>query len=283
MSKNNKARVPGWLIAVALFLTVSSCAREPADTDTEAGTDAADDYYESEQMAYELLMEMATYVAGIDSFSVRILAGYDVVQEDGQKIQFLEAREVTLARPDHFIARESGAADSGQVVLFDGQTLTVADGDARVYAQAGQPGSVDDTIVYFVRELGMRMPLSGIFTTRFPEELERRVRAIDYVEMSDALAEPAHHLAARTNLLDFQIWIADGDRPLPLRIVITYPDVGLPQYWAEFSDWNLRPQLSEKTFEYEPPSDATKIVFSVQVPPDVQAVPDEAIQESVEP
>jgi hypothetical protein len=56
---------------------------------------------------------------------------------------------------------------------------------------------------------------------------------------------PCDHLAVRTaGGVDFQVWIAQGDEPLPRRIVITYKDEnGQPQFWADFSNWNLAPEL----------------------------------------
>ena len=216
--------------------------------------------------AHALLMQMATYLAGLDAFSTKMRGGYDVVQESGQKIEFLETRDVTLQRPNRLSIEEKSADGRGQSVKFDGSKMTIWDGEYGVYAQAEQPGSVDDAVVYFVRDLQMRLPLAPLLTTRFPAELEPRLQTVDYVELTDVLGEPAHHIAGRTKAMDFQVWIAVGERPLPLRIVLTYPDVGRSQYWAQFSDWNLRPKVSDKTFAFVAPRDARQIAFQIQVP-----------------
>lgn len=264
---------------LALF---SMVLLQPVTDAAEAGTTASQS--KSQQGAYANLMEMANYLAGVESFSVTIIAGYDAVQEDGQKIEFLESREVMLARPDRLRIEEKSADGRGQLLLFDGSKLTISDGAAGVYAQADQPGSVDDTLVYFVRDLKMRLPLIAMFTTRFPEELERVIRIIDYVEMTDALTEPTHQLAGRTDVVDFQVWITDGDKPLPLRIVLTYPDPGQPQYRAEFSEWNMPLRTRNKTFAFKVPSDAVQIPFAIQLSMlDEAPPPDDATTEGVEP
>lgn len=249
------------LAAIVLAVLGGHAAAE----DGGAVTGAPAGRSESQQAAYTMLMEMANYLAGIESFSVTMLAGYDAVQEDGQKIEFLESRKVTVARPNRLRVEEKSADGHGRLIVFDGSKLTISDGAAGVYAQADQPGSVDDTILYFIRDLKMRLPLAILLTTRFPEELERRIRTIDYVEMTDALAEPTHQIAGRTGTLDFQVWIADGDQPLPLRIVLTYADAGQPQHWVEFSDWNLRPRTRDKTFTFKVPRDARQIPFAIQL------------------
>ena len=263
----------GWRTAflmLAAALLLPACAREPASGDAN---DAAADHAEPPPEAHALLMEMATFLAGLDAFSAKMHGGYDVMQESGQKIEFLETRKITLQRPNRLRIEETSAHGQGQSVTFDGSKMTIWDGEAGVYAQADQPGSVDDAIVYFVRDLQMRMPLAPLLTTRFPAELERRLQTVDYVEQTDVQGEPVHHIAGRTKAMDFQVWIADGERPLPLRIVLTYPDEGRPQYWAQFSDWNLRPQVSDKTFAFEAPRDARQIAFEIQIPTLADAAP----------
>ena len=67
--------------------------------------------------------------------------------------------------------------------------------------------------------------------------------------------------------MDLQIWIADGDRPLPLRIVLTYVDEpGQPQFRAQFLDWKTEPPGATDAFRFTPPPAARKIAFAVQVP-----------------
>ena len=57
---------------------------------------------------------------------------------------------------------------------------------------------------------------------------------------------PCDHIAARTATVDFQVWVAEGERPLPRRVVITYlEEEGQPQFRAQFSDWNLTPEVPE--------------------------------------
>ena len=76
----------------------------------------------------------------------------------------------------------------------------------------------------------------------------------------------SHHLAARTATVDFQVWVADGDKPLPLRIVLTYKQApGQPQYWAQFSDWNLAPAITDSTFSLQPPDGAQKVAFAAEL------------------
>lgn len=222
---------------------------------------------ESRQLGLELIMGMAHFLAGLDRFSVTVRAGYDVVQSDGQKIEFLEQRDIVLARPGQLRAQETRADGRNSLLLFDGARVTVWDAELGVFAQADQPGSIDDAVLYFVRDLGMRLPLAPLLTTRLPEEFERRLKFADYVETTNVYGEPVHHVAGRTAILDFQVWIDDGDAPWPRRLVMTYrAEPGQPQYWAEFHDWSRKPRIRKDQFVFDPPQNARQIVFAVQVP-----------------
>ena len=253
-----KLRCSTWLAGVLictglLATTPGRCAETPALTD-------------SQREAAALFKNMSAYLAGLQSFSVKFRAGYDVVQPTGQKIEFGETRSVVLARPDRLRVEEVGSDGKRDLALFDGRDITVFDADAAVYAKAPQPGTVDDALVYFVRELRMRMPLALLLTTRLPDALPSRVQSIDFVESTEILGVPTDHIAGRAENVDFQFWIKQGQHPLPLRVVITYrKSPGQPQFWANFADWNTSPKIGKTTFEFSPPPGARQIPFAVQV------------------
>jgi hypothetical protein len=49
-------------------------------------------------------------------------------------------------------------------------------------------------------------------------------------------------------------------------VVITYKKAaGQPQFWAQFSDWNLAPAVSDATFAAQIPAGAQKIAFAAQL------------------
>jgi hypothetical protein len=239
---------------------------------------------ESQREAAALLKGMTVYLAGLQSFSVAYRAGYDVVQSTGQKIEFGETRRLTLARPDRLRVEQVASDGKRDLAVFDGRNISVLDADAGVYAQAAQPGALDDALGYFVRDLRMRMPLALLLTSRLPELLLATIKTIDYVESTEILGVPAHHVAGRTDNVDFQFWISDGERPLPMRIVITYPkSPGAPQFWANFADWNTSPQIEKATFEFTPPKDSHKVAFAVQVQRSAGTAQPPAAQGEVQP
>jgi hypothetical protein len=134
-----------------------------------------------------------------------------------------------------------------------------------VYATAAKPGSMDEAMAYFVQDLGMRFPLAELLTSQLAQRLADQVRIADYVEASLIAGVPCDHLAVRGDEADMQLWIAQGQQPLPRRVVITYRHAdGRPQFWAQFSDWNLAPEVADTLFAFTPPAGAAQIAFSPQ-------------------
>jgi hypothetical protein len=222
----------------------------------------------SQKQASELLSAMAGYLAKLPGYKTRMITSYDSVQESGQKIEFNEMRQVTLSRPNLLRVEQMMSDGAQDLLLFDGKNISVFDSDLGVYAQVPQPGSIDDAVVYFVRELGMRLPMSSLLSTRLAEEMSKRVKSIEYVEFTNIFGVGAHHIAAVGNTVDAQFWIMDGERPLPLHIVLTYKtEPGQPQFRAVFRDWDEKSSPAADTFQFKPPADAQRIIFAVQAPP----------------
>jgi hypothetical protein len=237
-----------------------------AASDTPPPAEPAADASRDEAVAR--IMAMSQYLASLPGLRVTLLGSYDAMQDSGQKIEFHEIREIALARPDRLSVRVTRSDGEESRLLFDGKVISALDGAAEVYAQAPQPAALDDAIVYFVRDLGMRLPLARLFTTRAPDELGRNLRDLAYVERTAVLPVPTHHIVGRGDGVDVQVWIADGDRPLPLRIVLTYVDEpGQPQYRAQFLDWKTEPPTDPDVFRFTAPEGARRIPFAVALAP----------------
>ncbi len=208
----------------------------------------------------QLLFDMAKKIAETKQYSVSIHMGYDVVQESGQKIEFSEIRKITVDRPNHIRAyAEQSDGDMSQFV-YDGKTITLFNATENVYAITAQPGDLDSAIRHAVSKMGIRVPLARFLTSTFPAYLERMVTGdVDYVEENTLGTVSTDHIAGQLEGVDYQFWIAED--LLPRRIVMTYKNApGQPQFWAEFSDWDLTPKISAKTFVFTPPQGAEKII-----------------------
>jgi len=258
-------RVTTW-VGVATLATHLSWVPPVAAADEMTAT--ADSATEAQTQAYagKRLQEMATWLANLKAFTVTMRAGFDVLQESGQKIEFGELRKISVNRPDQARIEQQASDGRRDLLLFDGEHITVLDAGSNVFAQAPAPGEdLDDAIHYLLDSLKLKLPLAPLLMTSFPEVLRRQVVEADLVETTDLLGTTADHIAARTEEVDFQVWIAQGDQPWPLRIVIDYRLLpGSPQYWANLSKWNPSPKFKKQTFVFKQPDGATQIPFAAQ-------------------
>ena len=133
-----------------------------------------------------------------------------------------------------------------------------------IYATVEHTGSLDETIKHLVSELKVPVPLARMFRTSFPDELEKLIEKVEYVEKDVLTPVPSDHLAVSGKDVDLQVWVAQGTRRLPQRIVIDYKNAPeRPQFRADFSEWNVSANAAAGPFDFTPGSDMRKVQLLV--------------------
>jgi hypothetical protein len=246
---------PTWLIVV--FLVVA-CAGMPTPSTAATARHA---------QAMAIFKHMADFLSQAQRFSVTAEIGFDVVQSSGEKIEFGETRQFLIRRPDRAridITKRDGGTSGFH---FDGQEIAVFNTREQVYATVAKQGTLDEAIDYFINDLDMRFPLAEFFSTQLAEALPAKVRSAYNVGQERIMGVPCEHLTFQGDQADLQLWVAQGDQPLPHRLVITYKAAeGQPQFWTQFSDWNLSPDVSDALFAFTPPEGAARIAFATRQP-----------------
>jgi len=215
---------------------------------------------EQDPEAKAILMKMAEFIAKSPAFSLTLRSSYDAIQKDGQYIEFGEKRRILLQRPDRLLVETERSDGERGMLLFDGKEITAFKTDDNVFTRADKPGTVDDALVYLVRDLQFVLPLARILHTGFPQQMEKQIVSISYVEENTIFNVVTDHLAIRSEDVDMQLWVAQGKDPLPRRIVITYKNAsGQPQFRGDFFDWSLTPKITADSFTFTPPAGAEQI------------------------
>ena len=250
-----KAVLAALTIAVAAFAVSASPAR--AADPTSAATASAND-----PDARALLLGMANFMANAPGFRVTMRSSYDAIQADGERIEFGERRNILMERPDKLrVEVERSDGERGGVV-FDGHSITAFNARDNVYARVKKPGSLDQALVYMVRDLQATMPLARMFTTGFAEYVDKRAKSVKFIEECTLFDVPTNHVSAQSDEVDLQLWIAKGPEPLPRRVVITYKNApGKPQFRADLYDWSVAPKADAAAFKFVPPAGAEQITY----------------------
>ena len=209
--------------------------------------------------ADEGLRQMSKHLAGVRQFSFQVYDMVDELLDSGQKIQLSSTRRIAVRRPDRVSAETVGDL-LNERVRYDGSTLTVLDIQQNVYSAIQVPDNIDEALDYVAQRYGLTMPLADLLVSDPYEDVIGGVQFGQYIGLHDVQGVKCHHLAFRQEGLDWQIWVEDGARPLPRKLVITYKAApGQPQYVAFLGEWNLSPQLPDSAFTLEIPEGVERI------------------------
>ena len=233
------------LSATALALIVG------LGTPSGANADEAD--------AKSLLKAMSDYMAAQDAISFGYDATLEVVTKDDQKLALASSGTITLNRPDKIrVTRSAGFADIE--MLFDGKTLTLFGKTTNLYYQVDVPGTIDHLVDELRDKYNRPLPAADLLLSNAYDELMLDVD--DAKDLGSGVIDGVEcdFLAFRTEEVDWQIWIAHGDRPYPCRYVITSKKIANgPQYSIQVRDWKTGDEVAPDDFAFNNPTNAEKI------------------------
>jgi hypothetical protein len=209
--------------------------------------------------ADKILKSMSSYLANTKAFSINTDVTLEVVLQTGQKVQLCSSQKLLVRRPSEFRIRVKGMVADAEF-LFDGKTFTLFGVRRNAYVQRDVPGTIDDAFRKFEYETGI--PATGadlLFSDPYPI-LSSGIESSAYFGIAYVNGIECHHLAFRKNRVDWQIWVQTGDKPLPMKYVITTKwQTGAPQYELILRDWNTSPQVTDKQFTFSAPQGAKKL------------------------
>lgn len=257
-------RRPNHWVAAMTMILVSTAAvvgvdaqqrRETAQRQTQGQPRVASE-------ADRVLREMSRYMTNLRAFEVKADSVLEVVAENGQKLQFLSSSKVMVRRPDR-LRSERHDAERVATLYYDGNSITLFDEDANLWASTSAPPALDEMVVFARDNLGIEAPGADLLASDVYATLMEDVRSGIYVGREHIDGIPVHHLAFRNRGgADWQIWIREGAVPLPLRYVVVSTDVpSQPQFQVNLRDWEREAQISDADFEFEPPVGARQIEF----------------------
>jgi hypothetical protein len=262
------------LISIAAFQLIARGAEANSDYDVESesarGTDTATATTDESALAKdasEILARMTDFISAAPAFSLVSETGHEVMHKNGQLLEFGSHLTLAIQRPSKAIGRfDSRNGDSSTTVL-DGKAIWVYSAKENMYDTTRQPGDIDASLDFLAKQLGVPRQLRDFFSKDLTASLGSAMKSGYYVGESMISGVMCDHLALRSEKEDVQVWIARGDEPVPRRIVITYRELeGQPQFWAQFTEWDFSPELSDTTFTFSPPEGAERIHFFADMP-----------------
>ena len=211
--------------------------------------------------ATDLLKRMCDYLTALPAFTVKAVNESEVILIDGQKLDFSTVSQVTLKRPNRLRAHRIDSRDVADL-YYDGKSVALHYRNSNFYATKAVPASLDGALDLLRDSLTIDIPGADLLYSDAFDGMTWDVTDAQYVGLESLGDVAVHHLAFRTPSIDFQVWVQDGDKPLPRKYVITTKWMtGAPQNGVELTDWNLAPRIDDTVFTFTPPAGARKIDF----------------------
>ena len=208
-----------------------------------------------------ILRGMSDFLASQARFRVHVQRSLDLVLDNGQKIQADSSAVVTVQRPDRLRIARKGVSNE-RLVIFDGQTLTLAGSDG-LYATAAAPATLDAFLDRAIERLGLVPPGADLLYANPYQVLTEDLVESTYIGQALINGVRCDHLAFRNQSVDWQLWVEAGPRPLPCKMAVTARETEqAPQFVAYYRNWDLQPVLGADEFSFTPPPGATQIDIS---------------------
>jgi hypothetical protein len=233
---------------LTLLVTVSTDARAQAP----AGDPAA----------VQILKRMTDYVGSLQQFSVHTQNTLEDVLDSGQRVDCDVSASVLVSRPNKLRAERQGAMLE-QIFNYDGKTLTLYNPSDKVYSTKPAPGTIEEMLDFAREELGFVIPASDlVYRYAFPLMMQQ-VTSAKVIGKAVINGVKSDHLLFSRPGVDFQVWVADSDKPLPIKYVVT--DTTTPELVSTttvMSDWNVAPAMGDALFTFVPPQGAKQVNFT---------------------
>ncbi len=254
-----------WSGAAAAAVTVVAASQRTLAQDTTftrgAPRSAAPaDSNAIDRDAIAALEKMGAYLRTLRSFGVHAAVTTEDVMDDGEKVQSTSTLDLVAARPNR-LRLEIADERQPRTLYYDGKTFTMWAPRVKFYATVAAPPTILELADTLDDKYDLELPFVDLFRWGTPESDVAAITQATDIGPSAVNGVTCEQYAFRQEGLDWQVWIQNGDFPLPLRLVLTTTsDDARPQHTSAYT-WNLAPSFSDKAFAFTPPADAKKISF----------------------
>ncbi|MFL5523278.1 MAG: DUF2092 domain-containing protein [Gemmatimonadaceae bacterium] len=213
-----------------------------------------------DQTAIAALNKMGSYLRSLKAYEVRATTTQDDVLSTGQKAQFTGTQDLLIRQPNGLRA-ELTSEGQHRFMFYDGKNFTLyADGPG-FYATVPAPSNLRELGDTLQKKFAIEMPLRDLFLWGTDAASSKAIRSAVDLGPTQVDGTTVQHYAFRQDGVDWQVWIQNGDYPLPRKLVITTTDDDARPDYSAVLDWNLAPSFNTEAFVFYPPSSAKRIAI----------------------
>jgi hypothetical protein len=210
----------------------------------------------------EVLSSMSAFTSGQDQVVLTARAYNDAALAEGLMISNAEEVTVTIDHPGSMHADTFDGVEHKELYFHDG-LLTVFRSGSGFYAQAEIPKEIEAAMDFALHELDIEAPLMDLIYRDPMAHLVSDASAVLYITDKVRIdGTDCHHIAIRYPEIDLQIWVEEGERSAPRRVVITDKWLGGAPRFSANLDWDTSPEIATGAFEFKPPAGSRNIGFA---------------------
>lgn len=240
------------LVACVVFLAAGALAEEK-----KTGV--------MEPQAIDAFKQMSRHLKNAKTLSFTTMGLREVADASG--IKQLRSRNaiVVVQRPNRFYAR--ALLDDGleTQVWFDGESLSLAVSGvsgARYASIAAPKGAktIDGILDHMIDEYDYVLQLGDLMYSDVYKALGDSLLSAVYLGRKLVGGRACHHLSLEFAGADAQLWVQDGDDPVPCRWAFTLLDEpSEPLFVSSFVSWVSNPSIDAARFRFVAPAGAKKM------------------------
>jgi hypothetical protein len=243
-------------VSVGLW-TAQASARTPYLPQAAASANA-----DVDPAAVKELEKMGGYLRTLKAFQVQSVTSRDSVLEDGQQIAFGGTVDMLVQRRPDRLRAEVTSDLQQRLYLYDGASFNLFARRVGYYATIPAPPNLGELTDMLDARYGLEVPLVDLFYWGSERNRTSDLTSAIDVGPSQVNDVTCEHFAFRQDGVDWQVWIQQGDFPLPRKLIITTTsDDARPQF-SSVMTWNLAPSYNDAAFTFNPPADAQRITFA---------------------
>jgi len=216
-----------------------------------------------EQHALDRLKQMSEKLASTKAFTFHANSFIEVPAVTGQFLTFFTDSDVALQRPNKLRADVSGDVPSFQL-YFDGANFSAFDPYKNLHSVSDPLATIDEMLNYVTTKAHINFPSADFMYSDPYAVMTKNLTHAIVVGPSRVNGVPCEHFAYMEPSLNWEIWIENGPRALPLRLAMTYKQVpNFPRFMVEYKDWKLNPKLKADLFVFKAPAKSRLIEFDL--------------------
>jgi hypothetical protein len=203
---------------------------------------------------------MGAFLRSLRSLHITSQTTTDEVSDSGQKIKISSVVDIFARRPDRLRVDINGDRMHREL-YFDGKTFTQYSPDLGYYAAFDAPPTIAEVIDKLEERYGIELPLQDLFYWGTDKFDTSQVLSATDVGPSRVTGFDCEHLAFRQKDVDWQVWVAKGPQPFPLKFVVTTTTQRAQPEYAAVLWWDVSTNAPDATYQFVPPKGAHQIQF----------------------